>query len=112
LYVVWIYLVSGCGCHDVCLTFTTRRSSDLGGPTLGAESMETGGFRRPPKPVPVVRRAFSRARGRSRKPLEPRVHAAGPRALPPLDRKSTRLNSSHVKISYAFFCMKKKTDNS
>src|SRR5690606_40768787 len=28
--------------------------------------------------------------------------------LPSLDRKSTRLNSSHVKISYAAFCLKKK----
>src|SRR5699024_11723839 len=27
-----------------------------------------------------------------------------------LDRKSTRLNSSHVSISYAVFCLKKKTD--
>src|SRR5690625_5499578 len=27
-----------------------------------------------------------------------------------LDRKSTRLNSSHVAISYAVFCLKKKTD--
>src|SRR5690606_40490452 len=27
----------------------------------------------------------------------------------PEDRKSTRLNSSHVKISYAVFCLKKKT---
>src|SRR5690606_41891613 len=26
-----------------------------------------------------------------------------------LDRKSTRLHSSHVKISYAVFCLKKKT---
>src|SRR5207249_8970054 len=26
-----------------------------------------------------------------------------------LDRKSTRLNSSHVSISYAVFCLKKKT---
>src|SRR5699024_12621915 len=26
------------------------------------------------------------------------------------DRKSTRLNSSHVSISYAVFCLKKKTD--
>src|SRR5690606_39752353 len=31
--------------------------------------------------------------------------AAGP--LSALDRKSTRLNSSHVKISYAVFCLKK-----
>src|SRR5690606_3798093 len=28
--------------------------------------------------------------------------------LVPSDRKSTRLNSSHVKISYAVFCLKKK----
>src|SRR3712207_7554053 len=29
-------------------------------------------------------------------------------ALYPLDRKSTRLNSSHANISYAVFCLKKK----
>src|SRR5256885_2484111 len=29
---------------------------------------------------------------------------------PPLDRKSTRLNSSHLVISYAVFCLKKKID--
>src|SRR3712207_7051483 len=28
--------------------------------------------------------------------------------LAPLDRKSTRLNSSHANISYAVFCLKKK----
>src|SRR5437868_12041849 len=28
--------------------------------------------------------------------------------LRPVDRKSTRLNSSHVSISYAVFCLKKK----
>src|SRR5690625_4324905 len=31
------------------------------------------------------------------------------RNLTDLDRKSTRLNSSHVAISYAVFCLKKKT---
>src|SRR5438876_9071243 len=30
----------------------------------------------------------------------------------PLDRKSTRLNSSHPSISYAVFCLKKKNNNS
>src|SRR5439155_6186579 len=38
--------------------------------------------------------------------------AGGHRVLPAehraLDRKSTRLNSSHVAISYAVFCLKKK----
>src|SRR5207249_10722687 len=28
--------------------------------------------------------------------------------IPAVDRKSTRLNSSHVSISYAVFCLKKK----
>src|SRR5690554_7720393 len=28
----------------------------------------------------------------------------------PLDRKSTRLNSSHVRTSYAVFCLKKKSE--
>src|SRR5688572_31055885 len=30
-------------------------------------------------------------------------------ATDPLDRKSTRLNSSHSQISYAVFCLKKKS---
>src|SRR5690606_39619020 len=37
---------------------------------------------------------------------EPAVELA--EKLGELDRKSTRLNSSHVKISYAVFCLKKK----
>src|SRR5438552_13400319 len=32
-------------------------------------------------------------------------------AVKPVDRKSTRLNSSHQIISYAVFCLKKKTKN-
>src|SRR2546429_5703350 len=32
--------------------------------------------------------------------------------IPELDRKSTRLNSSHGYISYAVFCLKKKNINS
>src|SRR5439155_17403031 len=40
------------------------------------------------------------------------VHAQYARFLaPPPDRKSTRLNSSHVAISYAVFCLKKKKKN-
>src|SRR3989442_11881578 len=34
--------------------------------------------------------------------------SAEPRGRPRRDRKSTRLNSSHVRISYAVFCLKKK----
>src|SRR5690606_40970266 len=41
----------------------------------------------------------------------PHPAASGIRQLhPDLDRKSTRLNSSHVKISYAVFCLKKKNN--
>src|SRR5439155_16865704 len=34
--------------------------------------------------------------------------AQGQRPAAPVDRKSTRLNSSHVAISYAVFCLKNK----
>src|SRR5438874_9718876 len=37
------------------------------------------------------------------------VRAMGFAQIGPQDRKSTRLNSSHVEISYAVFCLKKKT---
>src|SRR5690242_20927191 len=37
------------------------------------------------------------------RPLHPRVDGQQ-------DRKSTRLNSSHMSISYAVFCLKKKKD--
>src|SRR5438874_6135121 len=40
-------------------------------------------------------------------PYRPGRDRPGPRR-PPGDRKSTRLNSSHVEISYAVFCLKKK----
>src|SRR2546430_7321707 len=36
--------------------------------------------------------------------------ATRPRLVRQLDRKSTRLNSSHSQISYAVFCLKKKKD--
>src|SRR5688572_17224977 len=45
-------------------------------------------------------------------PAEPAPAAAAAVAPPPapetVDRKSTRLNSSHSQISYAVFCLKKK----
>src|SRR6266498_4313116 len=38
----------------------------------------------------------------------PEFAAGGKASIPVRDRKSTRLNSSHVRISYAVFCLKKK----
>src|SRR6266540_6235966 len=51
---------------------------------------------------------ISRWRARSRKSCAPRTRAAGVATRRELDRKSTRLNSSHITISYAVFCLKKK----
>src|SRR2546426_3837224 len=48
-------------------------------------------------------------------PVHREVHdrwrAPEDRAVPAIDRKSTRLNSSHLVISYAVFCLKKKKKN-
>src|SRR5690242_21308646 len=42
----------------------------------------------------------------------PHPHPARRQGEPPdRDRKSTRLNSSHMSISYAVFCLKKKTSS-
>src|SRR5207249_12240743 len=55
--------------------------------------------------LPISRRA----RG-SRRPSRRRTGTARRPRGRAQDRKSTRLNSSHVSISYAVFCLKKKTD--
>src|SRR5256885_17253498 len=53
-------------------------------------------FRSPPMPACSTRSL----------PATPRRN--GPSSTRPRDRKSTRLNSSHLVISYAVFCLKKK----
>src|SRR5690349_22758360 len=50
--------------------------------------------------------AVDQRRGGIAQPHDGRVRAV--RVARPADRKSTRLNSSHVEISYAVFCLKKK----
>src|SRR5690349_22554072 len=45
---------------------------------------------------------------RSLRPFAWHRSACGVLRSQPADRKSTRLNSSHVEISYAVFCLKKK----
>src|SRR5204862_6254161 len=76
----------------------TRRSSDLlrhGGdhPPLGDRGAHRAGF----------------PAGDVLQPVQSGRHAVLRRCLPAAqDRKSTRLNSSHVEISYAVFCLKKK----
>src|SRR2546426_7020225 len=51
--------------------------------------------------------AVTRLKGKHVQIEEPTVTAA----FPDPDRKSTRLNSSHLVISYAVFCLKKKKKN-
>src|SRR5947209_16040760 len=53
--------------------------------------------------VPVAEKAAHRAR-------LPRPGGGRRARWAALDRKSTRLNSSHANISYAVFCLKKKKD--
>src|SRR2546430_3860537 len=47
--------------------------------------------------------------GHARRRQRPGVREGGARPGRGADRKSTRLNSSHSQISYAVFCLKKKT---
>src|SRR5436305_6452894 len=87
----------------VVLSFPTRRSSDLLEAILH------------PMVAAEERRFLARSRAR-RQPLAvldiPLLFETGEcrarQAVAAEDRKSTRLNSSHVRISYAVFCLKKK----
>src|SRR3989454_3711989 len=72
-------------------------------------------YRRPRSRPHARHRASRRTCTRRRRPLRPSRQGLQhwrqrPRAAPSqrLDRKSTRLNSSHLVISYAVFCLKKK----
>src|SRR2546429_2897152 len=69
-------------------------------------------IRRPPRstlfPYTTLFRSLSLFDGmvhRDAQGQHPRPHI---RPIEPIDRKSTRLNSSHGYISYAVFCLKKK----
>src|SRR5690606_41425430 len=98
-----LFLRYHCCILVVCHSFPTRRSSDLMDrigfkPDLARTSARSG----PGKGsrwhawLPAALRGLPRSRP---SPL---------RELPQRDRKSTRLNSSHVKISYAVFGWTKK----
>src|SRR5687768_17996519 len=63
--------------------------------------------------IEVVERVAFHALGQTAALLEARHARVASHELPLalLDRKSTRLNSSHGYISYAVFCLKKKKKN-
>src|SRR5690606_39984406 len=84
-------------------SFPTRRSSDLRRPLSASLYFNRLAQRvTAALSVPTAEGALYEVDTRLR-PLG----AQGPLAV--RDRKSTRLNSSHVKISYAVFCLKRKT---
>src|SRR5258705_6345221 len=71
-------------------------------------------IRRPPRSTlfpytTLFRSPLPCAQGADRR--GPESGCQGARALSGPDRKSTRLNSSHLGISYAVFCLKKKKKN-
>src|SRR5690606_41844262 len=84
----------------------TRRSSDLRAATTGittASSPTTSTAAAPGNTYQVL----------GGKILQVNIVSLSDKAQPAVafkDRKSTRLNSSHVKISYAVFCLKKKDE--
>src|SRR5690606_39977036 len=83
--------------HDA-LPIYPRRGRDPGGQrTLVRGRLAADGHRH--------QDGLRQERLRPQAPVEDQV---GARHRRPVDRKSTRLNSSHVKISYAVFCLKKK----
>src|SRR5205814_9403170 len=95
--------------HPDLHSFPTRRSSDLR--AMRILSRAEKGPRRPPKNSAL--NFFGTARPslirQNKMKLLRRGSPAGQTSSPlRSDRKSTRLNSSHLGISYAVFCLKKK----
>src|SRR5690625_6912036 len=88
LAVILLFFFSGAFQHCDLHSFPTRRSSDL---CLDADLPESG----------TLLWILDYAGSAGGNQCHPRARK---------DRKSTRLNSSHVAISYAVFCLKKKTE--
>src|SRR5687768_17695607 len=85
------------GAHRDLHSFPTRRSSDL---RLDSLSMRRQTPVKAAVKTPVKAANKAAVRRAERRP---------PRRTKTSDRKSTRLNSSHGYISYAVFCLKKKS---
>src|SRR5690606_41878851 len=87
--------------HPDLPSFPTRRSSDLQDMINKIKTAKTQ--------VDLLIGAFHWGKEYELIPTaDPGVAPDDPKQIAKLDRKSTRLNSSHVKISYAVFCLKKK----
>src|SRR2546422_5475307 len=64
-----------------------------------------------PSPITISRTSSRRSRRRVNAPITCLTPFRGSNRPTKIDRKSTRLNSSHGYISYAVFCLKKKKQN-
>src|SRR2546430_12546880 len=89
--------------------YTTLFRSALGLRPLESEQLVLPPTPRPAEAIRALRGSFTLA------PEEIRAELTGAErtmhedmSSSPVDRKSTRLNSSHSQISYAVFCLKKK----
>src|SRR5690606_41874773 len=91
--------------------FPTRRSSDL--PNRAIKKQEQP--RHPRQALKLVDlldvRTDVTAQSKQYRRQQRRQLVNAERSPRQQDRKSTRLNSSHVKTSYAVFCLKKKTSH-
>src|SRR5207302_11410126 len=104
---VLFYFFSSPGDPRPLHSFPTRRSSDLAVRGAGRGGDRRGGLRDDfaGAACRLLPARAARASVRDLLRRDPDRLGAGVRGG---DRKSTRLNSSHVKISYAVFCLKKK----
>src|SRR5690606_40612816 len=105
------FFFSCCGDLRSLHSFPTRRSSDLSGKWVTGEDGDA--FEPSPYQMtlsPFLRECFRQIAKDEEflRSLHSDFRGSKPPRPPTLDRKSTRLNSSHVKISYAVFCLKKK----
>src|SRR5690606_40236325 len=103
------YLLSHTPSSPLCPDTTLFRSTSAGDAQAGNTCQQTfpgslSQFVRPPSiPLRTRHEVALLAAGRLRVEFELRGRVTVPK-LKYRDRKSTRLNSSHVKISYAVFC--------
>src|SRR5207302_7416961 len=96
-------------CAPICVPppSPTRRSSDLLAVTPPPQAFGSP-FGRPSNKATRAPPRASRSAANEPAGPAPTINTSNCLVVIGLDRKSTRLNSSHVKISYAVFCLKKK----
>src|SRR5699024_12704907 len=97
------FFFDSCSDHPDLHSFPARRSSDLAWIRPHANLIFIGGFNIPfVVCIPITNVAES---------ADVMKNVLIKTIASTVDRKSTRLNSSHVSISYAVFCLKNKNNN-